>query len=342
MQGKAYLTGSRRRVSPPLLLLAALALVALAVGASLVLGAQSVSADAAWRALWSPDGSDAAVIVRDLRLPRTLLGLLVGATLGVAGALMQSVTRNPLAEPGLFGVSAGAAVCVVVALRLGVADSVRATVWWALLGAVVATALVFSLAGRRGADASSPVTIAVFGAAVSAGLAAVTSAIVLLDARTMDGYRFWAVGSLAGRDGQVTALILPFAVVGLLLALASARALDVAVLGDEVASGMGVRVSRLRALAVVAIGLLTAAGVAACGPIAFLGLLVSHAARALVGSRHGWLLPLSGLAGAAVLLAADVVGRLVAGVGELQVGVVLGVVGGPFFVLLVARRRLAL
>lgn len=336
MEGKAHLTRSS------VALLTVLGALLVAAFASLALGTQPLGLSAVWSALVRPDGSEAAVIVRELRMPRTVLGAVVGAVLGLAGALMQSVTRNPLAEPGLFGVNAGAALCVVIALRSGVADSVGATVWWALLGALTATSVVLLLAARRGAETTSPVTLAVFGAAISAGLAAITSALVLLDERTMDGYRFWAVGSLAGRGSDVTGQILPFALVGLVLAVACARALDVVALGDEVAASMGVRVARLRGRAVLAIGLLTAAGVAACGPIAFLGLLVAHGARALVGSRHGWLLPLSSLLGAATLLAADTAGRLVAGVGELQAGVVLGLIGGPFFVLVVARRRLAL
>lgn len=337
MQGKATL------INRPMALIASVVLLVIAFVASLAFGAERLGFDEVIRALFgSPTRPDSEVIVWDLRMPRTVLGLIVGGALGLAGALMQSVTRNPLAEPGLFGVSAGAALSVVLAVRLGVGNSVPATVWWALLGAMAATALVFALSSRRGSDASSPVTIAVFGAAVSAGLAALTSGIVLLDARTMDGYRFWAVGSLAGRGPEVALQILPFAIVGVLIALVSARGLDVASLGHDVAAGLGLRVGRLRALSVVAIGLLTAAGVAACGPIAFLGLLVSHGARALVGTRHFWLLPLAGILGAATLLVADVIGRLVAGNSELQVGVVLGLIGGPFFVTVVARRKIAL
>jgi len=337
MKSQGYLTRPLAVVS-----VAALA-VLLASVASLALGAQSLSPYAVWHALASPTGVTADVIIRDLRIPRTVLGLVVGGSLGVAGALMQAISRNPLADPGLFGVSAGAALFVVVALRVGLADGITSTIWWALVGAILSTALVFLLAGAaRGRSGPSPVTLAVVGMSVSAGLAAVTSAIVLLDARTLDGYRFWAVGSLAGRGPEVAGQILPFAVAGMMLAFASARGLDLVALGDDMASGLGLRVARLRLVGVASIGLLTAAGVAACGPIAFLGLMVGHAARALVGPRHLWLLPLSGLLGAAALLVADVVGRLVAGAGELQAGVVLGLVGGPLFVILVGRRRLAL
>ncbi|PRY61454.1 iron complex transport system permease protein [Knoellia remsis] len=333
MQGKPHLTR-------PLLL--GSGLLVLAVLASLAFGAEALSAQQVWHALVAPSGTDADVIVRDLRLPRTELGLLVGASLGVAGALMQTLTRNPLAEPGLFGVSAGAALAVVVGIRLGLAGTVASSVWWALLGAVLATALIFVAASRLGRAGLAPVTLAVLGVAVSAGLAAITSAFVLLDTRTLDGYRFWAVGSLSGRGDGVAGQVLPFLAVGAVLTVLAARDLDHFVLGDDLARGLGVSLTRLRLLGVVAIGVLTAAGVAACGPIAFVGLLTAHAGRVLVGSRHLLLLPLCALLGASALLLADVAGRLVTGNGELQAGVVLGLVGGPLFVALIARRRIAL
>jgi iron complex transport system permease protein len=338
MEGKAYLTTPLRALT------VAGALIALAGLASLALGAQHLPPYAVWQALTEPAGREADVIVRNLRFPRTLLGLLVGAALGVAGVLTQSVTRNPLAEPGLFGVSAGAALAVVVGARLGLGGSVATTVWWALAGAVVAGLFVYLLGTRPLGPSlpASPVTLAVVGVATSAGLAALTSALVLLDARTLDAYRFWAVGSLAGRSADVVTQVLPFAAVGVACAVAATRGLDALGLGDDVAASLGVRLIRLRVLSLTSIGLLTAAGVAACGPIAFLGLMVGHLARFAVGPRHVWLLPLSALLGATVLLVADVAGRLVAGSGELQAGVVLGVVGGPFFVVMASRRRLSL
>jgi iron complex transport system permease protein len=333
MKGKAYLKRA---------LLVGGALLVLSVLASLALGTEWLTPAQVWHGLSTPTGRESDVIVRDLRVPRTILGVIVGASLGVGGALMQSLTRNPLAEPGLFGVSAGAALAVVIGIQLGLAGTVGLSVWWAIVGAVLASLIVMLAAARLGAAGLSPVTLAVLGVAVSAGLSAVTSAIVLLDASTLDGYRFWAVGSLAGRGEDVALQVLPFIVVGLVLAMANARDLDQFVLGEDMARGLGVRVSRLRVLGVLAVGVLTAAGVAACGPIAFLGLLAAHVGRAYVGSRHLFLLPLCALLGAAALLLADVLGRLVAGHGELQVGVVLGVVGGPLFIAILARRRVVL
>ncbi|WP_460655831.1 FecCD family ABC transporter permease [Kribbella endophytica] len=330
----------RFRVSRPVALLLLLLLVVLAFGASLALGSRWLGADAVVKALFEPSGSDADVIVRDLRFPRTVVAVLIGSCLGIAGALMQGHTRNALAEPGIFGVSSGAALAVVLGLQLGVADSIRTTVWFALVGALAATFGVQRLATRG--SGATPVGLALTGAAVAALLGAFTSAIVLLDADTLDSYRFWAVGSVAGRGLDVAVQVLPFAVVGLLLAVVNARDLDLLALGDDVAAGLGLSIRRARFVGLLAIGLLTAAGVAACGPIAFLGLLAGHVARRLFGARNIWLIPAAGLTGAAALILADLVGRLVGGAGEVQAGVVLGLVGAPLFVLVVRRRAVAL
>ena len=330
-----------RRRSASAVVFVALALVVVGAGvASLALGSRWLGIDAVSHALLGPTGSDADVIVRELRLPRTVVALLVGSCLGVAGALMQGHTRNALAEPGIFGVSSGAALAVVLGIQLGIADSAAATVWCALLGAVVATAAVQRLA-TRGAGAS-PVALALTGAAVAAMLSALTSGIVLLDAETLDGYRFWAVGSVAGRGFDVAGQVLPFALAGMALALLNARSLDLLALGDDVAASLGLSIRRARLVGLAAIGLLTAAGVAACGPISFLGLLAGHVARRISGASNVRLIPASALVGAAALVLADLVGRLAGGTGEVQAGVVLGLVGAPLFVMVVRRRSVAL
>ncbi|MEU0096481.1 iron ABC transporter permease [Kribbella sp. NPDC006257] len=314
--------------------------VGVAFGASLALGSRWLGAGAVWHALSDNTGADADVIVRSLRLPRTVVASVIGVCLGIAGALMQGHTRNALAEPGIFGVSAGAALAVVLGLQIGLVESVGSTVWCALVGALVATFGVQRLASRG--SGASPVGLALTGAAVAAMLGALTSAIVLLDANTLDGYRFWAVGSVAGRGFDVVGQVLPFAVVGLVLAMLNARDLDLLALGDDVAAGLGLSVRRARLVGLLAIGLLTAAGVAACGTIGFLGLLSGHVARRIFGARNAWLIPAAGLTGAAALILADLVGRLVGGAGEVQAGVVLGIVGAPLFVIVVRRRAVAL
>lgn len=307
---------------------------------SVAVGARPLNLGEVLGALLSPTGTDADIIVRSLRVPRTALGLLVGVALGVAGALIQGHTRNPLADPGLLGLTAGSAFAVVLAIyALGISTP-ASYLWFAFLGALLASLLVFGLStvGGRGGD---PLTLALAGSAVTAFLGAMTSALVLLDQTTLDGYRFWVVGSLAGRGTDVLGQVAPFIVVGLVIALASTPMLNVLNLGEDVARALGQNVLLGRGIGIVAITILTGAATAACGPIAFVGLVVPHVARAVTGPDYRWLVPCAGLMGGVLLLAADVLGRVVLRPGELQVGVVLALVGAPFFIALVRRRKLA-
>ncbi len=315
-------------------------LLAVACVAGVAVGAKAVPLDHVWQALVAPTGTEDDIVVRSLRIPRTLLGVLVGAALGLAGALIQGHTRNPLADPGLLGVNAGAALAVVVGIYAFGVTSLYGYVWFAFAGAMVAAVAVFVL-GSTGRGGPTPVTLALAGAAVTALLAALTSAVILVDVRTLDAYRFWSVGSLAGRDVDVTGQVVWFLGAGAFLALASAPALNALALGDDVARSLGHPVLRTRIVGIVAITLLAGGATAACGPIAFVGLVVPHVVRVFTGPDHRWLLPTSALAGAVLLVAADVVGRVVARPGELQVGIVLALVGGPFFVWLVRRRKMA-
>ncbi len=325
-----------RRVTLVVTLLALLVVAALA---SLAVGAKPIPIELVWDAIWSPTGTENDIVVRALRAPRTVLGIGVGIALGVAGALMQGHTRNPLADPGLLGVSAGAAFFVVIGIFALGMTSLYSYVWFAFVGAFVASVLVFVL-GSLGRGGPTPVTLALAGVAVSALLGALTSALVLADTATLDAFRFWAVGSLAGRDAAIAGQVTPFLLVGLVLAAANAPALNLLALGEDVARGLGQNVMLARWTGLVAITLLTGAAVAACGPIGFVGLVVPHVARFFTGPDHRWLLPASGLAGAVLLLAADVLGRVLVRPGELQVGIVLAFVGAPFFIALVSRRKL--
>ena len=306
---------------------------------SLAVGAKSIPLPEVWQAIWAPTGTENDIIIWSLRAPRTLLGLEVGIALGVAGALIQGHTRNPLADPGLLGVSAGAAFLVVIGIYAFGLDNLYGYVWFAFVGALAASVLVFFL-GSAGRGGPTPVTLALAGVAVSALLGALTSALVLADSATLDAYRFWAVGTLAGRDAEIALQVAPFLVLGLLLAVINAPALNLLGLGEDVAAGLGLHLSAARWTGLAAITLLTGAATAACGPIGFVGLVVPHAVRAITGPDHRWLVPASGLAGAVFLLAADIIGRVVAPPGELQVGIVLAFVGAPFFIALVRRRRL--
>ncbi len=320
-------------------LLFAAGVLAVVCVASLVLGSKSIPVGEVFGALLHGDDSANASIVTGLRVPRTLVGLEVGAALGLAGALMQGLTRNPLADPGILGINAGAALAMVVAIAIGNFTSLSAYIWFSFVGAALAGLVVYGL-GTIGREGATPARIALAGAAVSAMLISLTTTVLVLDQQTFDQYRYWAVGSLAGRPGEVAAQAAPFIVVGALLGLASARALDALGLGDEVARGLGVDVVRGRILVMSSIVLLSGAATAAAGPIAFVGLAIPHVVRALTGPDHRWLLPYCLVLGPIFLLGADVVGRLVLSPSELQVGIVTALVGGPVFVAIVRRRRI--
>ena len=264
----------------------------------------------------------------------------MGIALGLSGALMQALTRNPLADPGLLGVNAGAAAAMVTAVGvLGVTSRLQ-LVWAALLGAAVVSVVVYVL-GATGRGGATPVRLALAGTAVSAALYAVTSAQVLLDTATFDRFRFWQVGSLAGQDAGVLRQLLPFFAVGTVLALAQARALDALALGDDSGRALGAAVARTRVLTALAVTLLCGAATATAGPIAFVGLAVPHVVRAATGPDQRWVLPLSCLVAPALLLLGDVVGRVVVRPGELQVGIVTALLGAPVLVALVRGRRVA-
>ncbi len=315
-----------------------LALLGLSVLLSLTVGVKPIPPDAVWAALTAPTGTEDDLLVRSLRVPRTVLGIEAGVALGMAGALMQGHTRNPLAEPGLLGVNNGAAFLVVVGIVVFGMSGTGSLIWLAFTGALAAAVLVFML-GATGHGTRTAVTLTLAGVAVSFLLRALTSALVLTDLEVIDLYRFWTVGSLTGRTAGVGGQVAPFIVVGVLLALANAPALNALALGDDVATGLGQNLRVARWTGLLAITLLAGSAVAACGPIAFVGLMVPHIARRLVGADHRWSVPVAGLAGAVLCLVADVVGRVIARPGEVEVGIVLALVGAPFFIALVRRQR---
>jgi iron complex transport system permease protein len=322
-------------------LLLLLAVVSAAATASIAVGTRSIGLGTVWQALTDLSlDTEEAVVARDLRLPRTALGLMAGAALGVAGALMQGHTRNPLGDPGLLGVTAGASLAVVVAIALFDIGSPSGQVGFALAGSLAGAALVYAV-GAAGRGGATPVTLALAGAALSALLFALVRAVLVSDAQTLDSFRFWVVGSLAGRGADVGWQVAPFIAAGLLLALVNSPALNALGLGEDVARTLGQRVWLARGVGLAAVTLLCGAATAACGPIAVVGLVVPHAVRAFTGPDHRWLVPCSGLAGAALLLTADVIGRVLVRPAELQVGIVLALVGAPCFIALVRRRRTA-
>ena len=313
-------------------LLGALLLLAVVAALSLALGARPLSLGQVWHGLF--DSGD--VVVHRMRLPRTALGLVVGAALGLAGGAMQALTRNPLADPGLLGINAGASAAVVSAISFLGLSSFTGYVWFAFVGAAVVSVLVYAVGGGHGA---TPARLALAGAAVNAMLYSYVSAVELLDTASLDKMRFWTVGSLAAAQPGTAERLAPFVAAGALLAIALARPLNALALGDDAARALGARPAGVRAAAIVAVTLLCGAATAACGPIVFVGLMVPHLVRSLTGPDLRWQLPYCALLAPVLLLGSDVLGRVLARPAELQVGIVTAVAGGPFFLYCVRRNR---
>ncbi|MDT0405449.1 MULTISPECIES: FecCD family ABC transporter permease [Streptomyces] len=326
-----------RRAVRALGLLASLVLLALVALASIAIGAKELSLEQVWHGLFEDSGTYGDVVVAD-RLSRTVLGVLAGAALGLAGSVLQALTRNPLADPGLLGINAGASAAVVTAITFFGVTSLSGYVWFAFFGAAAVGALVWFLGGSRGA---TPVRLALAGTAISAALFGYLQAIMILDDAALGRMRFWTVGSLASGSDSTIVQVLPFIVAGSLLALALARPLNAMAMGDDTAKALGANLNRTRALSMLAATVLCGAATAACGPIIFVGLMVPHVVRSFTGPDQRWILPYAAVLSPVLLLGADVIGRIVARPAELQVGIVTAILGGPVFILLVRRRRTA-
>ncbi|MCG6112228.1 MAG: iron ABC transporter permease [Paracoccus sp.] len=274
-----------------------------------------------------------------LRVPRTLLAVLAGAALGLSGAILQGVTRNPLADPGILGINNGAALAVVIGIAWFGIGAASSYIWLAILGAGLTAAFVYAV-GSIGRGGATPLKLALAGAATSVALSSLTLAVVLPRADIAGGVQSWQVGGVGGATLDRTLLVLPFLAAGLVLALLSARKLNLLALGDDLAAGLGEKVALARAGASLGAILLCGAATAVCGPIGFVGLVVPHVCRLLLGVDHRWLLPASAVGGAGLLLASDITGRILARPSELEVGIVTALIGAPVFIWIVRRQRL--
>lgn len=333
-------TAPRVRLTRALFLIVGAVLLAVVFVLSLWVGARGIAFAEVWESLWHPDGGETSFIVHEMRMPRAWLAVIVGAALGVAGALIQALTRNPLADTGILGVGAGANFAVVIAIGLLGVTAISQYLWFAFLGAILVTVLVYAL-GSIGSLGATPVRLTLVGVALGALLGGVASGITMLHPDSFEDMLRWSAGSLAGRGWGILGTVgIPIGL-GLLLGVIAGRPLNAIALGDDLARALGARVIRTRVLVIIAVTLLAGAATAAAGPIGFVGLMVPHVVRWFAGPDQRWIIPFSAVGAAVLLLASDVVGRVVLAPQELEVGIVTAVIGAPVLIILARRRQMS-
>ncbi len=317
-------------------------LMALAVGvvvvvvASVAIGTREVSVAEIISSFAGGGGVGEAAVTA--RIPRTVLGLLVGAALAMSGLTMQAVTRNPLADPGILGVSAGASLAVVTGIAFFGVGSSLGYMGFAVVGAAGAAVFVYTV-GSLGRGGATPLKLALAGAATTAAFGSLSSAILLPRVDLLEVFRFWQIGGIGGATWDRIQVVAPFLVIGTLVVLLCSRGMNSLALGDDVATGLGEHVGRTRLIASAGAVVLVGAATAVAGPIAFVGLVIPHVCRMLIGTDHRWLVPFSALGGAVLLLGADVVGRVIARPTEVEVGILTALIGAPFFIWIVRRQK---
>lgn len=312
--------------------------IGLCILASLALGSRNVGLGEVIAALSDPlSESFNATVVRG-RIPRTVFCILAGAALGVSGAMMQAITRNPVADPSILGVNTGASLFVVIGIAFFNINQASQYIWFALAGAAVTSVFVYRI-GSMGQGGATPIKLALAGAATSAALSSLVSAVILPRTDAMQAFRFWQVGSASGADWSGILTVLPFLALGILISLFAAPALDALALGDEVATGLGVRTGVIRLVSAIAGVLLCGAVTAVAGPIGFIGLMVPHAMRMLLGPSMRTIIPMSAVSGAMLLIISDVIGRLIGYPGELEAGIVTAFLGAPILIVIAMRAK---
>ncbi|MBD2165575.1 iron ABC transporter permease [Calothrix membranacea FACHB-236] len=283
------------------------------------------------------DGSYEHLVIQTVRLPRSLIALLVGSALAVSGALMQGLTRNPLADPGILGIESGAALAVVTTIFVFGSPSLSVLTIVAFLGAGVTAMLVYIL-GSLGKGGATPLNLTVAGAALTALISSVMTGILIVSQRTLEEIRFWLAGSLAGRDINILLSALPFVVIGLVVAFALGRQITTMSLGEDIAKGLGQQTGWVKIATAIAVVLLAGSSVSLAGPVGFIGLVVPHIVRFFIKADYRWILPYSAIVGATLLLVADVAARVLLKPQELPVGVMTALIGAPFFVYLAKSK----
>ncbi|MHA6533882.1 FecCD family ABC transporter permease [Paenibacillus sp. BAC0078] len=320
-------------------LLALLVLLAGGMVISLMVGAKPLSAATVWAALTSPDGSYDHTAVLESRVPRTMLALAVGSALGLSGALIQAFTRNPLADPGILGVNAGAAFAVAAGIGLFSVSSLSGYMWFAFAGALLTTIAVYIISGGAGRISPTPVQITLAGVALGAALSGITTVFRMMNSEAFSQMLQWSVGSLARRSLSDLWPVLPFMLIGVLLALAVSPALNAVALGDERAASMGVHIHRTRLICLIAVTLLAGGATAVAGPIGFIGLMVPHSVRWIIGPDQRWIFLYSLVAAPLLLLVSDVIGRVLMPPAEIPVGIITAFLGAPILILLIRRKK---
>ncbi len=285
----------------------------------------------------SDDTSFAALVVRE-RIPRTIFSIMAGASLGISGALMQSITRNPIADPSILGVNTGASLFVVIGIAFFNINSANEYIWIALVGAGITSIFVYTIASI-GSGGMTPIKLALAGSATSAVLTSLVSVIILPRSEVIDAYRFWQVGSVSGATWESIDLMLPFLIIGLIISIISAPALDILALGDEVATGLGVNIGIIRIICAIAGVILCGATTAIAGPIGFVGLMIPHSIRLIFGSNLRGLVPMSAIGGAVLLTISDVLGRVIGSPGEFQVGIITAFLGAPILIIIARKAK---
>lgn len=309
--------------------------------ASVCIGAAHISPATVLHAIFSYDDTiDAHVTIRELRIPRTVVGLVVGPALGLCGALIQSFTRNPLADPGILGVNAGAMFAVAIAVGLLGITSPLGYVWFALIGAAGVTVAVYAI-GALGGGRATPAKLLLAGVAISAVLGGFTTALALHYREAFDQLRYWQVGSIGGRDLAVVGQFAPLIIIGLLIGIGCSRALNSLALGDDAAAALGVRIGLVQTAVIISITLLAGTATALAGPIGFVGLMVPHVVRWFVGPDQRWIFAFTLVVAPALLLLSDVVGRVILPSGELRVGLVTAIIGAPVLIILARRKSVS-
>lgn len=332
--------GARRRVAALVVGIVALlvtVLLSFSFGSRVVSVSEILDAVTAWLTASEPSGIGALAV--QSRLPRTVLAVLVGAALALSGALMQAITRNPLADPGILGVNTGAALAVVIGITFLGTTSTWGYLSLSLVGAAVTAVFVYFV-GSIGAGGTTPIKLALAGAATTAALSSLVSAILLPRPRALEEFRYWQVGDVGRASWDTMLAVAPVLVLGALVALLCASSLNALALGDDVAVGLGVRTGRLRIVAAVAGVALCAAATAVAGPIGFVGLMVPHVVRLVSGPDQRWLLPLSAVGGAILLVLSDTLGRVIGAPSEVEAGIITAFVGAPVLIVIARRTRL--